>query len=139
MPKSKRVTKIEKEKRERQVQKWIIAGESDHDIIRKVVKKWELTSRMAKNYVDKAYKGFKKDQDIDVETKRAAKIAELKDLIRGMDAKYKITPAGVNAIVRVQKQIIRLEGTEAPRKHEIENNLNQVIKPTKYVDATNGN
>ena len=138
MPKSNRVTKIEKENRERQVQRWLLEGRSDLDIISEIKSNWHLTRRMAINYLRKAYDGFRQDQEIDIESKRAAKVAELKELILSMDDKYRKTPAGINAIGRIQKQIIRLEGTEAPRQHQVEANVNTVIKPTKYIDATGG-
>lgn len=136
MPKSNRVTKIEKERRERQVQDWLIEGRSDLDIIADIKKEWQLSRKQADKYLKTAYDGFRKDNEITIESKRASKIAELKALIRGMDDKYKSTPAGVNAINRVQKQIIRLDGTEMPKQHQVEANVNTIIKPTKYIDAT---
>lgn len=129
MPKSNRVTKIEKERRERQVQDWLIEGRSDLDIIADIKKDWQLSKKQADKYLKSAYDGFCKDNEIQIDSKRASKIAELKQIIRGMDEKYKKTPAGVNAIIRAQKLIIKLEGTEVPKKHNHSVTLEQPLFP----------
>lgn len=132
----KRVSKYEKEQRIRYIQDWILEEKSDFKILQKIKSEWDLSLSMARKYFKNAYDGFKKDQDIELENKRAAKIATLKKDLRGLSAKYRKTPSGLNAISRMQKLIIRLEGIEPPQRHQIEANVNTVIKPTKYIDAT---
>lgn len=131
-----RVTKVEKERRILKVREWIIESRTDVWIISKIKGDWGLSRRMAQNYLTNAYTEFKQDQDIIIENKRAAKIAELKEALRKLDTQFKRTPSGLNAIARIQKLIIRLEGIEPPQQHQVEANVNTVIKPTKYVDAT---
>ncbi len=136
MPKVARVTKIEKEERSRKVQLWILEGKSDVAILKEIRENWELSTRQGQRYLTTAYDGFRKDQEISIESKRSSKIAELQELITSMKAEYKGTPAGINAAGRIHKQIIRLQGTEAVKRHQIEANVTTVIKPTKYIDAT---
>lgn len=137
MSKDKRVTKLEKERRIFQVQSWLIEGVQDDLIIRQMKTQWDLSLRQAKRYLTAAYDGWKKNEEVNIEARRAAKIAELKQEKRSLKPEYKGTPAGINAIVRIEKLIIMLEDIAPARKHEIEANVNTVIKPTKYVDATN--
>jgi len=70
---------------------------------------WGISTRQAKRYIADAYKSWKTDSEIDMETRRQAKIAELQQLKRSLKAQYKGTPAGIRAIMAVEKQIIRLE------------------------------
>lgn len=136
MSKSNRVTKIEKERRIFTVQGWLIDGVHDNLIIKQMKTEWDLSLSQAKRYLKAAYSDWKQNEGIEIEDRRATKIAELKQEKRSLRPEYKGTPAGINAIVRLEKLIIKLEGIEPAKKHEIEANVNTVIKPTKYVDAT---
>tara|TARA_R110002012_G_scaffold190633_1_gene358214 strand:- start:21805 stop:22215 length:411 start_codon:yes stop_codon:yes gene_type:complete len=130
------VTKIEKEKRIRDCQQWLIDCMDDRDILKKAQSKWKLSKRQCERYLKEAYDGFRKDQEISIESKRSRRIARLNKMINDLDPQYLKTPAGINAVGRIEKMIIRLEGSESPRQHNVETNLNTVIKPTKYIDAT---
>ncbi|PHQ27862.1 hypothetical protein [Leeuwenhoekiella nanhaiensis] len=130
-----RATKIEKEKRIRQCQKWLIDCETDTDILKKCQSKWGITRRQSENYLKDAYDGFRKDEEIKIESKRARRIARLNKLIKDMDDQYRKTPQGMNAIGRIEKMIIRLEGSESPRQHQVETKTAD-IKPTKFINAT---
>ncbi len=104
-----RVTKLEKEKRILTVQQWIIDGVQE-DLMRKQMhQQWGIKTRQAKNYIRQAYEAWKTDADIDIETRRQAKIAELQQVKRSLKNEYKGTPSGIRAIMQVEKQIIRLE------------------------------
>lgn len=101
--------KIIKEKRILTVQKWILDGVQD-DLMRKQIKtQWGIGTRQAKNYIRWAYEAWKRDTDIDMETRREAKIADLLEIKRSLKETYKGTPAGIRALMAVEKQIIRLE------------------------------
>lgn len=104
-----RVSKLDKQKRIQKVQQWIIDGLQEEKIRQKIAKKWNISTRQAKRYIHDAYHAWKVDADIDMETRRQAKIAELKQLKVGLKSEYKGTPAGIRAIMQVEKQIIRLE------------------------------
>lgn len=104
-----RITKLEKEKRVLTVQQWIIEGVQE-DLMRKQMRQeWGISTRQAKRYIKDAYESWKTDAEIDIDTKRQAKIAELQQLKRSLKAEYKGTPSGIRAQMAVEKQIIRLE------------------------------
>lgn len=104
-----RISKLEKEKRILTVQGWIIDGVQE-DFMRKQMRtQWGISTRQAKRYIKDAYEAWKQDVDVDVETRRQAKIAELQQLKRSLKQDFKGTPAGIRAIMMVEKQIIRLE------------------------------
>ena len=128
-------TKIEKENRIRQCQEWLIDCIDDRDILKMAQAEWGLSKRQCERYLKDAYDGFRKDQDIEIESKRARRIARLNKTITDLDPKYRSTPQGMNAIGRIEKMIIRLEGTESPRQHQVETKPAD-IKPTKFIDAT---
>ncbi len=136
MSKSKRTTKVEKERRILAVQGWIIDGVHDNLIIRQIKEKWELSRRQAERYLKQAYGNWREDELIGIEDKRAATIARLKKKMRDLDPKYRITPKGLNSLGGIEKMIIRLEGTERPMRHHIEGEMKTEIKPTRYIDAT---
>ena len=117
-------TKAEKEKRIIEVQKWIIDGMSDKEVISEIKSKWELGLRMARKYIKLAYDSFMPQEHINIENRRAAKIVELKQELRDMKAKFKGTPQGMNARARIHKMIIKLEDIEPAKRHEVNGNLN---------------
>lgn len=122
MPRKEGSTKITKAERVAIVQQWLIDGEKDFQILQKCKSEWNIGLRMARNYLRWGYELFKPQADLDIQSKRDKRISDLMDVLAGMDEKYKKTPAGVNVIQRVYKQIIRLEGTEMPKQVEITNN-----------------
>lgn len=134
MPKIVRATKIEKEERSRKVQLWILEGKSDVNIIKEIRENWGLSSRQGQRYLTTAYNGFRKDQEISIESKRSSKIAELQELIRSIKPDLKGTPAAINAIGRIHKQIIRLQGTESVKRHLIELESTTEFKGISFVD-----
>ncbi|WP_417867973.1 hypothetical protein [Xanthomarina gelatinilytica] len=129
-------TKAEKEKRVLQVQGWIIDGAQDDFILRQIKSTWSLTLRQAQKYLKEAYSNWLPDQKINIENRRAAKIAELKQMKRGLKPEYKGTPAGINALTRVEKLIIKLEDIDPPKRHEVKGDFTHKILPTKFIDAT---
>lgn len=121
-----RISKLEKEKRILTVQGWIIDGVQE-DFMRKQMRtQWGISTRQAKRYIKDAYEAWKSDSDIDMETKREAKIAELQQLKRSLKQDFKGTPAGIRAIMMVEKQIIRLEPYSVKR---IDITTTEKVKP----------
>ncbi|SHJ20684.1 hypothetical protein SAMN05443429_11239 [Cruoricaptor ignavus] len=114
-----KATKIESEKRLIQVQYWIIDGVQDGVILQQMQTQWKIKIRQARNYLREAYQRWKSDENITVELKRAAKIAELKQLKRSLKENYKGTPMGIRAIMDVEKEIIKLENITPPKKVEV--------------------
>jgi hypothetical protein len=113
-------TKAEKEKRLLQVQGWIIDGAQDNFILRQIRNTWNISLVQARKYLKQAYANWLPDERINIENRRAAKIAELKQIKRSMKTEYKGTPAGINAITRVEKLIIKLEDLEPAKKHQVD-------------------
>lgn len=132
----KRATSQEKQKRIAEVQKRIIRGDSDNDIISWITKRHGFTRRNGVNYLKWAYDGLKPLDTTKIEDRRARAVARLMQMAKDLPPKERKTSKGVNALLRVERQLARLEGTEMPRRHFIEGDLKTEIKPTKYIDAT---
>lgn len=115
-----RATNIEKEKRIFMIQSWIIDGVQDRLIVRQATSMWNVDIRQAQRYVAEAYQSWKRIEGVNLEMKKELKIAELKQIKRSLKEEYKGTPAGIQAIILVEKEIIKLEGLEPDKKHIIQ-------------------
>lgn len=133
MPRDKKATKIEVEKRIFTMQGWIIDGVQDYLILKQATTQWNISLRQARTYLKRAYEGWKQDQDISFELKKNSKIVDLQQVRRSLKEQYKGTPSGIRAIIAVEKEIIRLEGYVV---HKVALNLNPEVKPMKLIDAT---
>ncbi|MEC4050653.1 hypothetical protein OX284_014535 [Flavobacterium sp. SUN046] len=111
-----RATAIEKEKRLFTIQGWILEGVPDRLIVKQITQLWSLDVRQAQRYIKEAYIKWSKIEGVSIEMKKEMKIAELKQLKRSLDAKYKGSPEGIRAIILVEKEIIKLEGLEQPKR-----------------------
>lgn len=129
-----RATKNEKEKRLFIVQGWIIEGIQDNLIVKNIVDRWDLDVRQAQRYVRDAYDTWKKIEGVKIEMKREMKIAKLQQIVRTLKDEYKGTPAGIQAIMSVEKELIKLEGLEIPKQINLQNS----VKPLELI-VTNGN
>lgn len=107
--KKDRASNLEKEKRIFTIQGWILDGVQDYLILAQAKTQWNIGLRMARKYLKEAYENWKQEEGIDMETKRQAKLAELQQLKRSLKPEFKGTPAGIRAVVAVEKEIIRLE------------------------------
>lgn len=103
-------TGLELEKRIFTIQGWIIDGVQDYLILKQAKTQWGISLRQARRYLKTAYENWKRDEDVNIDLKKEAKIAELKQIKRSLKEKYKGTPAGIRAVMSVEKEIIRLEG-----------------------------
>jgi len=117
---NKKCTKAEKEKRIQQIQGWIIDGVQDYLILKQITAEWEITLRQARKYLKSSYEGWLQESEINIAARRQAKIAELKQELRNLKPKYKRTPAGLNARARIHKLLIKLEGLEPAKKHQVD-------------------
>lgn len=104
-----RATKLDKEKRILTVQTWILDGVQEDFMRKQMYTQWGIKTRQAKKYIQEAYLAWKRDSEIDMETRRESKIAELQQLRRSLKPEFKGTPAGIRAAISVEKLIIRLE------------------------------
>ena len=126
-----KATQLEKENRIFTIQGWIIDGVQDYLIEKQMEQKWGIKKRQAARYIKEAYSRWKKNKDIEIEERRDAKVAELKQLKRTLKDGFKGTPAGINAILRVEKEINKLEDLYPARKVQLSND------PDNPVDMGN--
>ena len=116
MPK---IEKIEYEKRIRIVQEWILEDWPSCDIVTQIYQTWRLEHRQAKRYISEARKRWNNDEEDIIDQKRRQKVASLKKLKRTLKAGFTGTPAGIRAILAVDKEIIQLEGLRKPTKIDL--------------------
>ncbi len=112
-----RSTKMETDKRVFTIQGWIISGVPDYLILKNVEQQYGVKRRQSKNLLNKAYDSWHKDEEATVAQKRALKVAELKQLARSMTEKEKKTPRGIGTLIRVHKEINKLEGLYPAKTH----------------------
>jgi len=126
---AKKVDNIEYEKRIRIVQEWIIEDWPYSDIITQIKAKWGIEDRQAKRYVAEAKDRWVRDQQDVMESKRILKVEGFKKLKRSLQERYKGTPQGIFAVLSVEKEIIKLEGLERPKKLALTDNDGKSIFP----------
>lgn len=114
-----RATAIEKSNRLFTIQGWILEGVPDRLIVKQVIQMWPINLRQAERYVKEAYSNWSQIQGVSIEMKRELKIAELKQLKRSLSHEFKGSPTGIRAIMMVEKEIIKLEGLQLPKKIDI--------------------
>lgn len=110
---------IEKQKRIRAVQEWILDDWPTTDILKVVMDKWGLEERQAYRYIAIARKRWQDEKDELVNQRRRIKILQLKKLKRSLGSKFVGTPSGINAVLNVEKELIMLEGLAPARKVEL--------------------
>lgn len=125
------IDKIEKEKRIRSVTEWIIDDFVYGDLVQTIMKEWTIEERQAQRYIKEAREHLMKMGDEQIEVKRRRKIESLKKLKHSLKPQFQGTPDGIAAIMKIEKQLIMLEGLEAPRKMELSGPDGQ---PLKLVD-----
>ncbi len=119
MPKETKITHVEKAKRLRAVQEWLIDDWPACDIVTQSVNKWGVSERQAKRYLADARDTWVKGNQEKLNAKRSARIEALKKLKRSMKEEFKGTPAGMRTVLQIDKELARLEGAY-PTKQMIE-------------------
>lgn len=111
--------KVEKDKRVRIVAEWILDDWTGVDIITQVTAKWNLSERQAKRYIKDARETvIKPNEQENIEYKRKKKLMTLYKLKRSLKSEWTGTPQGINAVMSVEREIIKLEALEQPLKVE---------------------
>lgn len=98
------------------VQGWIMNRVPDYLILKQCESDWGITPRQAKNYLRKAYEIWHDANESSIEQQRQMSIDKLLTEQRNMKPEFKGTPAGMSAILRIEKEINRLRGTYVPAK-----------------------
>ena len=128
-------TKIEKDNRVFTIVGWLLNSVPDYLILSNAVKTWGVTKRQADRYIAEAYQSFSQGRHEDIEERRIKKIADLEYLKRSMKDTYKGTPQGVTAILRVEQEIIKLEGMSPAMRHVIEGDKDKPIHHSVTVSV----
>lgn len=134
----RRPDKTEREKRIRIVMDWILSDRPTADIIDRIMEEWSVEQRQAYRYLKEAHKKWIKETTPavieDFETKIRLKIIRLNRLKNSIDPKLRKTPAGIRAVLAVEREIIELERLKAPPVNITNNSVEQKII---YVTQTN--
>lgn len=130
---------IEYQKRLFTVQGWIIQGIPSSFIIKKVVQNGWCNDRNAKHLLKKAKAQWAEIPESDLKEKRMIKLVQLEHMKLDLKPEYKGTPAGIQALMMIEKEIIKLEGLNAVSPISITNNLlaEQNYKVTVEVVPSN--
>lgn len=129
----KRATRLETDKRVFTIQGWIISAVPDYLILKNIQQDWELGRRMAKYLLKKAYTIWLSGEVASMEEKRMLRVADLKQDIRSMQDRYKGTPQGMMAVLRIKKEINKLDGIVPVRQLMIQGDPE---KPIQFEEAT---
>lgn len=100
--------KIEKEKRIRIVQEWILDEYPYVDMVQQITTKWGINDRQAKKYIREARERWSENEQALIDQKLRLKVESLRKLKRSLNDKYKGTPNGILAILQVEKEISKL-------------------------------
>jgi hypothetical protein len=133
MPK---VDKVEFEKRIRIVQEWILEDQAYTDIVSAIMSKWGLEERQAKKYIAQARERWVNQEQIVVDQKRRLRIEGLKRLKRSIKEAYKGTPRGVEVMLKIDKEISKLEGIYPATKLEVSGKDGQPLIPPPAIDMS---
>lgn len=110
MKKRKRPDDLEYERRVLEIQNWITQGMPYSLIIRRIVvdNDW-CNTRNAKEMAKKAKAAWLNEAKKDLEREIAIQIDQLQYIKLGMAPEYRKTPAGIQTLLMVEKEIIRLK------------------------------
>lgn len=97
------------------IQNWMVSGMPDFEMVQQAMVQWGINCATAREYLRQAYRNWQTDHQIELETRRNAKIAELQQLKYSMKAEYAGTPNGIRAVLAIEKEIMRLSGLEIHR------------------------
>ncbi len=119
----KKTDQIEYQKRLFSVQGWIIQGVPAALIIKKVIQNQWCNQRNAKHLLKKARAEWAKIPASDLNEKRMIKLIQLEQMKLDLKTEYKGTPAGLQALIAIEKEIIKLEGLNEISAISIHNNI----------------
>ena len=93
----------------RTIMEWMIDDYSMGDIVAQTIKKWGFDEIQANKLLVESIHAWGQNEKENNEQKRLRKIESLKKLKRWMKEIHKGTPAGVNAILAIEKELYKLE------------------------------
>jgi hypothetical protein len=132
-----KASKIEYARRIFAIQGWILEGVQSALIVRQIISSnWCTSTRHAERMLKDARDLWTEIPEAEINQKRKLKIGELQQLARSMQERFKGTPAGIRAIVSVQKEIIKLDGIAPPTKVELTGKGGEPIKTETTLKLT---
>lgn len=114
----RKATEYERELQLHDVQHWIADRVPESMICDRVVKEGWGTKAYAKSLIKEALARWVDDSKSDIETRRKMSVIRLQLLSRTLKPEWKGTPAGVRALLEIEKDINKLEGNYSPDKVE---------------------
>lgn len=130
-----RTNKLEYEKRIFTIQGWIVEGIQTALIIRSILEnKWCESKRHAERMLKAATDLWTEGPTLEIEKKRKIKVAQLEQQKRTMKESFKGTPAGMRAILAIDKEIILLEGLRKSTK-EVPGKFGLPVQPEPDPDT----
>ena len=116
----KRADKNEYTKRIFTIQGWIVEGVQSALIVRQVLNNgWCESQRHAERMLKAARDAWTEIPEAEIAQKRRLKITQLEQYKRNLKEEFKSTPAGIRALVAIEKEIIMLDGLRKPNKIEL--------------------
>jgi len=120
---AKKSEDIEIDRRVRIIQEWLIDDLPVADIKTECERKWLVSTRQAERYIEKARERWAKDEDEKIDRKRRKMIETLKKRKRSLKPEFVGTPTGINALLRIDKEISRLENLYHNEKLDVTVNM----------------
>lgn len=130
-----RVDKIEKEKRLRIVQEWLLQDHTTSDIVTQGVAKWGISKRQVERYVADAYEAFRRMTESSTERRLYYHIQRRMKLLRDMERKQ--SPSGVSVSLSILDSMAKLEGL-AINKHELSGQNGEPLIPQVTINVASG-
>lgn len=125
MPK---ISNLEVKQRVFKITEWIIQGMPVYKLDAKIAEEFEVGPRQIKRYKEKAMELWRVDVEADLINKRNMRIDDLQNDIANLGEKYKGTPAGLTAILRIKKEISKLQDLYPARKIQLKNDPDNPVE-----------
>jgi uncharacterized protein YoaH (UPF0181 family) len=105
--KTPRSSKLEYDKRVRNIQEWMMQGFSSADIVRQCTTQWRITERQGYKYIKQAYQIFLAQEEKDLDAHKQFHIQTRLKLFRELHDKNQAKAAGV--ALSILQDIARLQ------------------------------
>ncbi len=122
MPKEKKASRIELEKRIRTLQEYILQDYPSSYLIAHAVDQWQICERHAKRYIRLAWEGLKAGNEQDLARNKAYHIQRRHKLMRQLATDERSTAFGVKTQLEILKDLAKLQGAYPAEQHEINDN-----------------
>ncbi len=130
-----RATKLEMNKRLLSIQGWIIEGVPSTIIVQQILhKEWCTSDRHAERLLAEAREQWIKYENTNLSELRKLKVQQLQNMKRSLKPEFAGTPAGIRALLAIDKEIIKIQGLAAPKGFNPEDDEDPAIAFKAKVD-----